>query len=195
MNLRRHIRRLRRIVRSRYRPVANDGLIRVNLGCGDDYRQGWVNVDRDPSVQVDIRANLAHVGDFLSKGSVEQIEMIHSVSYLPLWEARDLFAEARRLLRPNGSFVIETPDLRKCAAVLSSVSTNDDLYLEAVRAVYAFDLDQLRQRRRYQPYAFGWSAAHLIGELGSAGFTRVIEAAPQTHGPRPWRDVRVEAQP
>jgi O-antigen biosynthesis protein len=31
--------------------------MKVNLGCGPDYREGWVNVDRDPEVRADVHAD------------------------------------------------------------------------------------------------------------------------------------------
>ena len=66
-------------------------------------------------------------------------------------------------------------------------------YLEAVRGLYAFDLDQLEARVSYTPYAFGWSSWHLVLELERAGNGGVRVLDPATHGPRPWRDTRIEA--
>ena len=66
-------------------------------------------------------------------------------------------------------------------------------YIEAVRAIYAFDLTQVRTRATYQPYAFGWSYWHLKRELEIAGFSTVF-SADETHGRRIWRDIRGVAQ-
>jgi SAM-dependent methyltransferase len=119
--------------------------------------------------------------------------MIHSLSYLRLWQARDLFAECHHLLQGGGRLVIELPDAGKCMQAALDAQGDPDRYLESIRGLYAFDLDDIARRRAYTPYAFGWSFWHLEGELKRAGFKQISFADPVTHGRRLWRDLRCEA--
>ncbi|MBS0205661.1 MAG: hypothetical protein JSS49_22395 [Planctomycetes bacterium] len=152
-----------------------------------------VNVDVDEGVSPDIHLDFIVACRRFPTGSVAHVEMCHSLGYVRLWEARELFAEVYRILCEKGTFVIELPDIGKCAAEMINTSGRDfDQYLEAVRGCYAFDIEQIAKKVQYHPYLFGWSAWHLLRELRLAGFTDAVEGPPRTHGPRFWRDVRVE---
>jgi hypothetical protein len=166
--------------------------VKLHLGCGSDLWPGYVNVDRDPASGADIVSDFLEIDRHFGPGSVAEVSMIHSLSYLNLWQARDLFAKFHRIVVGGGRIIIELPDIGKCAdRLLASAGAPGD-YLEAVRGIYAFDLGQISRREAYTPYAFGWTGWHLKEELEDAGFTNVALRAPQTHG-HPWRDVRVEA--
>lgn len=171
---------------------AETGALKLHLGCGNELWPGYVNVDRDPASRADIVADFLEIDRFLAPDTVAEVCMIHSLSYLNLWQARDLFLQLHKLIINGGQLIIELPDIGKCAEKL--LRSNGDLsdYLEGVRGFYAFDLGQIAKRIAYSPYAFGWSGWHLQQELEDAGFGNVRQLPPQTHG-HPWRDVRVEA--
>lgn len=137
--------------------------------------------------------DFSEVGAAFPEGSVSEIVMIHSLGYLRLWQAREMFTDLIRLLQHGGKLIIELPDLAKCARMALDSDAQPERYLEAVRGLYAFDLDQIANRTMFTPYAFGWSAWHLKMELERAGFREVSIRDPQTHERRLWRDVRVEA--
>lgn len=167
--------------------------VRLNLGCGGMYLPGWVNVDLDPKSHPDLCCDFQGVRKAFLDSTVDEILMVHSISYLRLWEARAFFRDALALLKPGAKLTLEFPDIAKCAGALINNEGNGPEYLEAVRAIYAFDMTQIQKREPYIPYAFGWSAWHMSEELKAAGFASVCIEDPQTHGPRVWRDVRVVA--
>jgi hypothetical protein len=174
-------------------PARPDGKVRLHLGCGGDYWPGYVNVDASPNAVCDLRMDLARISDLYPDGSVTEVVMIHSLSYLRLWQAHDLFGDLYRLLEPGGRLIIELPDLAKCARKVSESEGDLTNYLEAVRGLYAFGMEQIKRREMFTPYAFGWSSWHLKQELEYAGFRQVTIGDPKTHGQRVWRDTRVEA--
>ena len=167
--------------------------LKLHLGCGEVHLDGYINIDATKSEKVDLCVDIRQIHTVFRPGSVTEVLMIHVLSYLNLWEARVFFRHVHQILEPGGRLIIETPDVAKCAHRLVASEGNNPAYLEAVRGIYAFDMGQIESRETYTPYAFGWSAWHLTHELADAGFrdTRICE--PQTHGPRPWRDIRVEA--
>src|SRR5438132_1706036 len=93
---------LRRFKHNFLVPARPDGKVRLHLGCGQDYWPGWVNVDAGPTAVCDLRADFTRVRDLYSDNSISEIAMIHSLSYLPLWQARELFRDLFSLLEPNG---------------------------------------------------------------------------------------------
>jgi len=184
---------LMRLIR-RASPIERTGSpIRLNLGCGNMRLDGWVNIDINPQVKPDICCDLLSVRHHFQPSSVDEILLIHSISYLRLWEARIFFKNALAMLKPGGRFVLEFPDAAKCAKHLLENEGERDEYIEAIRGFYAFDLQQIKNKEQYQPYSFGWSARHISDELKTIGFREVISGDPQTHGPRLWRDSRIVA--
>jgi hypothetical protein len=183
----------RKMKRRLFAPGKPDGKVRLHLGCGQDYWPGYVNVDIGRDALCDVRMDFTRIGERYPHDSVAEVVLIHSLSYLRLWQARDLFTELYRILVRGGGLIIELPDLAKCAKKALTCEGNLTEYLEAVRALYAFDMDHIAQRTMFTPYAFGWSSWHLKRELEKAGFRHVTVCDPRTHEQRTWRDTRLEA--
>jgi hypothetical protein len=184
--------RLKRWRRRLLRPRPT-GAVRLNLGCGQDYQPGYVNVDVDPSADSDMVLDTAKVRRHFRDAAVAEVRRIPTREYHPLWEARDILRDVHALLQPGGRLVLELCDIAKCARKL--LESEDDLptYLEALRAFYGFDLEMIARRRRYRPASFAWSAWHIRLELERTGFRQVTISEPQTHARRVWRDMRIEA--
>jgi|GEM_PF-852884 len=167
--------------------------VRLNLGSGVDYREGYINIDLTGKYKADIRMDFTKVGERFPAGSVDEILMYHSLNYLNLWQARDFFLTALNLLAPGGRLVIETVNLENAIAQITrNVGCDSVAYMEGVRALHAFGMDQIERRESFTPYAFSWSPWHLENELRQAGFADVSILPPQTHAP--WRDMRIEAK-
>jgi SAM-dependent methyltransferase len=117
--------------------VSEAGL-RLNLGCGEQTPEGWLNLDSSPGARLARRpllfrtlrlllpnrllpaeswlgADVRHVE--LTKrwpfgdGSVEAIYSSHFLEHLELEEARHVLGEAHRVLRPGGRIRLVVPDL------------------------------------------------------------------------------------
>lgn len=87
--------------------------IRLNLGCGDKILPGFINVDfaeerkgKKPDLQADIRK--LHM---FADNSVDQILTVHVVEHFYFWELPAILQEWRRILKPGGIMVTETPNL------------------------------------------------------------------------------------
>ena len=166
--------------------------VKLNLGCGKVYRDGWINIDIDKSVRTDICCDFINLKNHFNPGTIDLIYMIHSISYLNLWEANIFFKDAYHLLNTGGVLELEFPDIQKCSKIIVESSDNAD-YIEAVRAIYAFDLEQIKNKEVYRPYAFGWSGLYMKNVLHEIGFSQIDILEPETYEKRIWRDTRIVA--
>ncbi|NQU35130.1 MAG: hypothetical protein HQ521_18035 [Bacteroidetes bacterium] len=167
--------------------------LKLHLGCGSVYLKDYVNIDVTSDSIADIVSDFQDIYKLYPENSVSEILMVHSISYLRLWEGIDFFKNCFQLLEEGGSLIMEFPDLEKCAAHLVNHKNDYPNYIEAVRAIYAFDLHQIESKDEFFTYRFGWSAWHINKELKHIGFSVIKAENPQTHGRRIWRDTRIIA--
>lgn len=202
--LKNRIKKLLEFVKSRYYTIINLKRTRIsknrqisklNLGSGETYLEGYLNVDLDATKKVDVLLDFCEVPKIIDNNSLEEIIMIHSISYLSEWKARDLLSKLNDILRKDGQLIMEFPDSYKCASALLNTSSNLRRieYLEAIRGFYAFGMEDYHNNSDYFPYKFGWSKEYLIQTLLELGYTKAWYEEPITHGARSWRDSRVIA--
>lgn len=80
---------------------------KLNLGCGEDYRDGWVNVDVVPECDPDLVVNLSSFPWPFAAASFDRILAGHVFEHLP--SIGDALAECGRILRPGGTVDIRLP--------------------------------------------------------------------------------------
>jgi SAM-dependent methyltransferase len=89
---------------------ARHPMIKLNIGCGQTVREGWLNIDIDPrlsgAVYMDATRPLP-----LRDGSVDLIYSEHMIEHVPLGPALAMLRELHRVLRPEGMVRIATPDM------------------------------------------------------------------------------------
>ncbi|MDD3531669.1 MAG: methyltransferase domain-containing protein [Candidatus Pacebacteria bacterium] len=86
--------------------VMTQGAVRLNLGCGRDIREGWVNVDREDRPGV-LALDLERDDLPFVDGSVSYVYASHILEHLLHWER--LVIEVHRVLKPGGRFEILVP--------------------------------------------------------------------------------------
>lgn len=80
--------------------------MKLNLGCGNNYLQGYINVDRMPGI-ADIVHDLDEIPYPWPDNSVDEILMRHVLEHLQ--DIRKVMDELWRLLRPRGQLVLYVP--------------------------------------------------------------------------------------
>lgn len=83
--------------------------IKLNLGCGDKKKEGFIGIDIEDNGQ-DIIWNITEGLPF-PDDSVEEIYSCHLLEHLDEDEIVDLFREIYRVLKPGGMFEARLPHI------------------------------------------------------------------------------------
>lgn len=83
--------------------------LKLNIGCGKDIRQGYVNIDKFPGDGVDIVLDLDSKRPILHYGSntVDEIYCSHCLEHMYYWH--ELMREFGRVLKVGGRLIIKVP--------------------------------------------------------------------------------------
>lgn len=84
------------------------GLIKLNLGSGGDYIDGYVNVDLYAE-RADERYDISRLPQL--NETVDEIRAFHVIEHFDYIHGFDVLQEWYRVLKPGGRLHLETPDL------------------------------------------------------------------------------------
>ena len=87
--------------------TTQSGLIKLNLGCGSDYRDGYINVDCSNVVKTDRICNLQQLPWTFPDNYADEIVMKECLEHLP--DAHNNILEVHRILKPGGIFYCSVP--------------------------------------------------------------------------------------
>ncbi len=86
------------------------GPIKLHAGAGENYKEGWVNIDLHPATDKEILHNLVK-GIPFPDNSVDFIYTEHFIEHIPYDAALAFMTESYRVLKPGGVLRISCPDL------------------------------------------------------------------------------------
>lgn len=159
-------RRARRLARER-RPV------RLHLGCGGNYLDGWVNLDLfHPRGRRDLVWDLRRGLPF-PDGAVSCIASEHLFEHLALDAGVRLLRECHRVLSPGGVLRIGVPDLERYVAAYAGA----DPVIEAVRPGRPSAGLALAEVFYFYGHRAAYDFATLASLLHAAGFGTVERSA------------------
>ncbi|MCK4589132.1 MAG: class I SAM-dependent methyltransferase [Nanoarchaeota archaeon] len=81
--------------------------IKLNLGCGKDYRPGFINVDNSPFVKKDVEHNLDQYPFPFKNSSVDLILAMAVIEHLS--DMKSFLEEVHRILKPGGKLRFRVP--------------------------------------------------------------------------------------
>jgi predicted SAM-dependent methyltransferase len=84
-------------------------MLKLNLGCGGVYLNGWVNIDID-SEKADLKHDLKTPLPY-EDNTVDFIYCEHFLEHLPVSDGLALLCECRRVLKPGGVVRVAVPNL------------------------------------------------------------------------------------
>jgi len=166
--------------------------VKVNLGCGQAYMPGWVNVDASPDVRADIYLDAA---EFVRQygDQVEEVYLGHVLEHLLPGDSLTLLNLLHEKLPRGASIAVVTPDMAAIwAAYRAGEISNYELnarfvysYVQPSHHVWCWDQDSLLELFRaagfgdagaFDPLTFevvhhreGDEARWQVGVRGTAG--------------------------
>jgi predicted SAM-dependent methyltransferase len=170
--------------------ISPDSRRMVHLGCGNDVRAGWLNIDERPESTEMFLAGKHFLNWDLREGvpvpddSVEIIYSSHFFEHLTFPEAMKLLSDCLRVLVPGGVFRAMLPDFR---LVFNAYSNRDGAFFQEAIETWNFlhflppsqrgPMDVL-SRVVYEDYThkYLYDVENFSNSLQSAGFTNIREA-------------------
>lgn len=151
--------------------------MKVNLGCGLAYLEGWLNVDASPEVRADV---YAEAFDFVREHAAEcdEIYMGHFLEHMMPGDARDLLALMAVRLRPGAVVSAVSPDVRAIVDAYRAGEIDNRLLNEAYLYSYV------------QPSHHRWlyDEPALVELFRSAGLADIAPIDPLTWPPVWWKE-------
>jgi predicted SAM-dependent methyltransferase len=91
-----------------FRRVESRNNLRLNMGCGDKRKEGWVNIDLHPAadIKTDVRRKLPFCSN--SACVIYSEHLFEHLEYPE--EAMQFLRESHRVLAPGGMFSVGVPD-------------------------------------------------------------------------------------
>jgi len=148
--------------------------VKVDLGCGNEKREGYVGVDLVKQDGVDIVCDIVKDGLPFMEGEVETISSSHFLEHIPNEDVVPFLKECRRVLQPGGLIEIVVPDL------IWVLKTFLDLK-ESER--WGFPLKTIfgQQTNDGEFHKNGFSRERLASAMTQAGFTVKVCMPVWTH--------------
>ena len=81
-------------------------MLKLNLGCGRDYRKGYVNIDNNPYAKTDLKHDLTKPLPYKDE-SVDEILCMAVLEHVP--NPVKFLKECHRVLRPGGRLKFRVP--------------------------------------------------------------------------------------
>jgi predicted SAM-dependent methyltransferase len=145
--------------------------LKLNLGSGDIFFAGWVNVDLDDLRRANLIWNLTDRFP-LSDSSCSLIYSEHVIEHFSVEDGLKIFRECRRLLVPGGVLRVAMPSLEYCVEWYAKDSWRPDFQRwEELRGVKT-RCEALNVAMRWWGHLWLYDREELHRRLGEAGFNQ-----------------------
>ncbi len=81
--------------------------MKLNLGCGPNYWEGWTNIDSSPQYKTDIVYDLDNLPYPFKENEVDEVYMEHTLEHLE--KPDKVIEELWRIVKPKGRLIISVP--------------------------------------------------------------------------------------
>lgn len=140
--------------------------MKLNLGCGEDLREDYLNIDIRKLPGVDTVADIT-LFDFSSLREVDYIVMQHVLQYIPRGKFLTVLQSLFKCLQPGGHLEIRLPNLKKICS---------QCHLNGVSGELGFPEEMIigllygAQTHQYDIVYNGFTSDYLQGILNTIGF-------------------------
>jgi predicted SAM-dependent methyltransferase len=128
------------------------GPVKLNVGCGTDYKNGWINIDNNSDHNIeklDLDWDLRNPLPF-DDNSVDFIFNEHFLEHLTVEEGQGAIKDFMRVLKPDGVLRIAMPDLE------TAIKFYNDPNWKRRPFIKNFDLQFVQTRAELLNMNFRW---------------------------------------
>lgn len=150
-------------------------MTKLNLGCGPDRREGWINLDGNPKVGPDICMNLEKESllDYFRESMVDHVMAFDVLEHLPHYVAVETLRHIFTILKPGGTLELRVPDAS--AIINAPIPINEKLKLLFGGQDIPVDKDPVKNKLRsdhpeFFCHKYGWTHPAMRSELERIGF-------------------------
>lgn len=156
-----------------------NGPIMLNMGCGTDYKKGWINIDNNSDHNIkklDLNWDLTKPLPFDNE-SVDFIFNEHFIEHLTAEEGVASMRDCMRVLKPGGVLRMATPDLAVMIDKYKNVPISKD------KSIKRFKLDFIKTKAErinvgFRNWGHKWiyDWEELERRIKEAGFSKIEQA-------------------
>jgi len=140
-------------------------MIKLNIGSGNLYRTGWINIDLEKKYHPDVCADFRT----LNYENVDEINASHLLEHFSREEALRVLKQCHSWLKVGGRISIDTPDIDRICEFITNPSTKYWANKEwMVRALYG------SQEAEWAYHRDGWYKKKFEKILPELGFKVVL---------------------
>ena len=152
-------------------------MLRLNVGSGVNYMEGWVNLDACDLFKRDRAIMLPEekLETMFGKDSADEIYMSDVMEHFYRWDGIEVLKDFFAVLKPEGLVRIMTPDLERLITTQNlTLQRKTELIRGAQGQPGPHEREQLMQAWKAYPRLFShpyiWTDGELKGVMSSLGF-------------------------
>jgi len=163
--------------------------MRLNLGCGNQYMDDYINIDSDDTERVDVIADVRSL-PFIDN-SISVVEAYHLLEHIPRQQIEETLGEWIRVIKPHGKLIVELPDFeRNCEDLIQAIKDKDwETANWNMMVIYGGDTPAPQDAHRW-----GYNANTINRLLNQVGFVEVKQTQPQSFHKDQAASFRLEAE-
>jgi predicted SAM-dependent methyltransferase len=143
--------------------------MKLNIGCGNDYRVGFVNIDCRELARVDMVFDLLEIDKHIEP---ESVEYIHASDVLEHISHRDIGGFLEKLcaiMMKDGQMFIRVPNGHSCARALLDTEDLSNEYCDGGVVYFMYGAQNYPSNFHYNIFTY----ESICAALGRAGFSQV----------------------
>jgi predicted SAM-dependent methyltransferase len=149
-------------------------MLKLNLGCGTDIKEGFLNIDIRTLEGVGLVMDVSNLDSHFTDDSVDEIDAYDVLEHFSFTRTTDILKNWISKLKSGGKIIVRVPDLQK---ILTELTTSKLPIFEAQRLVYG------GQDYPHNFHCAGFTQGMLEGLLLGCGCTQIIQVVkePDSH--------------
>ncbi len=174
-----------------YEKTVKEAELKINIGCGLKYMEGYLNIDISEKSNADVIGNIMEI--FFKPDSVSEFLMYHFIEHLDRFNAEKLMAKLYSELKKDGRLIIECPDLLKVSKLIIKNRKKLDELENGAYGFRGFFGEPFENMPVFDYHKWGYTEFTLSEKLKKIGFDKIKIEKPLSHGQRSNRDLRIVA--